>query len=80
MPQNQCQRTCRDLRPLDPDTWCSGCREAEAEDREENFRRWHKIPPDCMICGGKGVIVANCVGVVCSKCHGAGALVSANVR
>lgn len=35
-----CMRTCCDVRPDDPDTWCSGCTEAEAEEREANMNRW----------------------------------------
>ncbi len=35
-----CNRTCRDLFPNEPETWCSGCTTAEAEDREANMHRW----------------------------------------
>ncbi len=35
-----CKRTCRDLFPNEPETWCSACVAAEAEDREANMVRW----------------------------------------
>ncbi len=38
----QCRRTCRDCRPYEPETWCSGCTEAEAADREANMQRWRE--------------------------------------
>ncbi len=40
--QSQCVRTCRGLRPDDPDTWCDACIQIEAEAREENWRRWNE--------------------------------------
>ena len=37
-----CVRTCRDQYPDEPETWCDGCTEAEASDREANYQRWQE--------------------------------------
>lgn len=37
---SHCVRTCRDHRPDAPYTWCDGCVEIEAEEREANWQRW----------------------------------------
>jgi hypothetical protein len=54
-----CQRTCRDLHPDEPQTWCSSCTEQEALERQANYERWHAQAPDsqpCAWCQGKGAI------------------------
>ncbi len=42
MQGNHCKRSCRDLYPNEPETWCDGCKVDEAEDREANMRRWQE--------------------------------------
>ncbi len=37
-----CHKTCRALRPDEPETWCDGCHHDEAVDREEQMLRWHR--------------------------------------
>ncbi len=40
MQGNHCGKTCRQTRPYEPESWCSGCHVDEAADREANMRRW----------------------------------------